>query len=331
MVATATLTAGGKKLNIKPSPAKQKCPLRVTVLAGGPGRERPVSQVSGNAVATALKAAGFAVTLADIGPDNLAALDIPADLIFPVLHGRFGEDGELQAILEERHLVYCGSGPEGCRVAMNKDLSKRRMVELGIPTPEYTVARSRNELAGARACWSLPVVVKPIDEGSSFGVTIVKDIRDLDRVLLETFDQFGPVMVEDFIDGRELTVGVLADKALPILEIRPKHAFYDYEAKYSDAGTEYTFIDDLPKNIYNDVQEMSVRAALGIGLRDFCRIDWRLDKRNRPFFLEANAIPGFTDHSLLPKAAQAAGYPMVDFCKLIVEMTLLRNNVRSAT
>lgn len=324
MVKKIAEMAGGRRLDTLQ-------PLRITVLAGGPGRERPVSQVSGKAVAAALEAAGFVVTLADISPTDLSALDIAADVIFPVLHGRFGEDGDLQAILEKRGLTYCGSGPEACRTAMNKHLSKATVVELQIPTPAYAVMASLDDLEKTRACWSIPVVVKPVEEGSSFGVTIVRKAADLPRVLRETFEQFGPVMVEDFVDGRELTVGILADKALPILEIRPKHDFYDYEAKYSDVGTEYTFVDNLPKDIYENIQEMSVRAAKGIGLRDFCRVDWRLDRLNRPFFLEVNAIPGFTDHSLLPKAAAAAGFDMTRCCKLIVEMAQARSRARSIT
>ncbi|MFA5863529.1 MAG: D-alanine--D-alanine ligase [Phycisphaerae bacterium] len=299
---------------------------RVTVLAGGPSRERPVSQVSGKAVADALKTAGFKVTLADILPDDLAALDIPGDVIFPVLHGQFGEDGRLQEILEERGLTYCGSGPQACRLAMNKHHSKLKMLELGIPTPKFDIVEKIEDIRKAKCCWSIPVVVKPVEEGSSLGITIVQRAEDLEKVIGQTLEQFGVVMIEEFIDGRELTVGIFADNALPILEIRSNRQFYDYQAKYNDPKTEYTFIKDLPKELYIEVQELSVRAAKGLGLRDFCRVDWRLDANDRPFFLEVNAIPGFTDHSLLPKAAAMAGYDMVNFCKTIVEMALQRKS-----
>ncbi len=330
MVKKVMEMAGGRRMDVlqpilpKNEP-KMNQSLRITVLAGGPSRERPVSLVSGKYVAEALKKAGFTVTMADISPNDLSALDLPADVIFPVLHGRFGEDGELQEILEKKGLAYCGSGSTACRITMDKNKSKRRMTELEIPTPAYDVALTPADVAKVRACWPIPVVVKPIEEGSSFGVTIVRRSEDLEGVIRETLEKFGPVMVEDFIDGRELTVGILADKALPIIEIRSNRGFYDYEAKYSDSGTEYTFIDDLPKVLYDQIQDLSVRAAAGLGLRDFCRIDWRLDRENRPFFLEANAIPGFTDHSLLPKAAKQAGLDMVKLCKKIVEMALIRS------
>jgi D-alanine-D-alanine ligase len=329
MVKKVMEMAGGKRLDVfqpilPKNELKMNQPLRITVLAGGPSRERPVSLVSGKYVAEALKAAGFTVTLADITPDDLSALDLPADVIFPVLHGRFGEDGELQEILEKRGLTYCGSGAAACRITMDKNKSKRRMVELEIPTPAYDVAETVADIPRVTACWPIPVVVKPIEEGSSFGVTIVKRAEGFQQVVRETLDKYGPTMVEEFIDGRELTVGILADKALPIIEIRASRGFYDYEAKYTDSGTEYTFIEDLPKVLYDQIQDMSVRSAAGLGLRDFCRIDWRLDGENRPFFLEANAIPGFTDHSLLPKAAKQAGLDMVKLCKTLVEMALRR-------
>ena len=333
MVKKIAEMAGGRRLDVfqpispKTEP-KMNQPLRITVLAGGPSRERPVSLVSGKYVAQALKAAGFTVTTADITPEDLTALDLPADIVFPVLHGRFGEDGEVQEILEKRGIPYCGSGAEACRITMDKLKSKQQMVELGIPTPAFDVARTPGDIARATACWPIPVVVKPIEEGSSFGVTIVQKAEDFERVVRETLENFGPVLVEDFIAGRELTVGILADKALPIIEIRSTRAFYDYEAKYNDTQTEYTFIEDLPKILYEEIQDLSVRAAAGLGLRDFCRVDWRLDGNNRPFFLEVNAIPGFTDHSLLPKAAKQAGMDMVNLCKTIVEMALKRKGSR---
>ena len=322
MTGTITRNAGGKNLTaITQMPDKP--PLRITVLAGGPGRERPVSLASGQSVAQALRTAGYTVTLSDISPDNLAALDLPADVIFPVLHGQFGEDGKLQEILERRGLVYCGSGPEACRLAMDKNRSKLRALELGVPTPKFDLVETPESIPAVAARWPVPVVVKPVEEGSSFGVTIVQHKDELESVIRRTLEQFGPVLVEEFIPGRELTVGILADQALPILEIRPTHIFYDYQAKYTDAGTEYVFVD-LPPDLAGRIQKLSVRIATGLGLRDFCRVDWRLNPNNEPFFLEVNAIPGFTDHSLLPKAAATAGYDMPKLCKTIIEMARVR-------
>jgi D-alanine-D-alanine ligase len=308
---------------------KMSSSLKITVLAGGPSRERPVSLVSGQAVARALELAGYQVRIADITPDNVSALDIPADVIFPVLHGVFGEDGQVQQLLEDRKLVYCGSGPQACRDAMNKNTTKVRSVELGIPTPAFHLVTSEKDIQASKACWSIPVVVKPTEEGSSFGVTIVKHADELETVIRDTLKQYGPTLVEEFIDGRELTVGVLGDKALPIIEIKPTHEFYDYEAKYNATDTAYVFVEDLPKEVYLRVQELSVKLTVGLGLRDFCRVDWRLDKDFNPYMLEVNAIPGFTDHSLLPKAADKAGVNMVELCQTIVQMALARSRAKS--
>ena len=298
--------------------------LKVPVLSGGPSRERPVSLVSGQAVARALESAGYHVTIADITPTDLSALDLPADVIFPVLHGVFGEDGQIQQILEDRKLVYCGSGPQACRDSMNKHTTKVRALEVGIPTPAFDLVTSAADIPAGRACWSTPVVVKPTEEGSSFGVTIVKNAAELDAVIRETLAQYGPTLIEEYIDGRELTVSILGEKALPIIEIRPASEFYDYEAKYNANDTAYVFVDDLPKKLCKQIQELSVTLAKAMSLRDFCRVDWRLDKDLNPYMLEVNAIPGFTDHSLLPKAADKAGMTMVDLCRTIVQMALAR-------
>ena len=299
--------------------------ISVVVLAGGPSEERQVSQASGQAIADALASAGFTVSIADITPDDLSALDNQADVFFPALHGEFGEDGQLQEIMEQRDLIFCGSPSHACALAMDKYNAKLKMLELNIPTPRFDIAASEDDIATAKACWSIPVVVKPVKQGSSLGITIVHNAEQLEETIRKTLDEYGPVMVEQFIEGRELTVGILADKALPILEIRTEREFYDYDAKYEDSSTEYIFVTDLHETLYKHIQELSLLAARGLGLRDFCRVDWRLSKQNQPWFLEANAIPGFTNHSLLPKAAEKAGYPMPDMCKMIVELAMERS------
>ncbi len=298
--------------------------ISVVVLAGGPSKERSVSQASGQSIANALESVGFNVTIADITPENLDALEMPADVFFPALHGEFGEDGQLQAIMEQSNLIFCGSPSSACELAMNKYNAKLKILELNIPTPRFDIAQSKQDIPVAKACWSMPVVVKPIKQGSSLGITIVRDAQQLENVIEKTLEEFGPVLVEQFIEGRELTVGILAGQALPILEIKTKRDFYDFNAKYEDDNTEYIFVEDLSETMYKHIQELSVTAARGLGLRDFCRIDWRLNTQNQPCFLEANAIPGFTEHSLLPKAAQKAGYSMADMCKTIIELAMER-------
>jgi D-alanine-D-alanine ligase len=298
--------------------------LDVTVLAGGPSREREVSLCSGRAVATALSQAGYNVRLADIGPDNLAVLDQPTDVFFIALHGNFGEDGELQKIMEERGLTYCGSGPTACRLAADKHETKVLFVKNGIPTPRFAVAGTVNEIRSAVGCWTLPVVVKPVSEGSSIGTTIVRESALLRETIEKCFSSFGSVLVEDFIEGKELTVGILGGKALPMIEIRPAVQFYDYQAKYDRDDTEYLFDLGMDRQTYERVQCLAERSAEVLGMREFCRVDVMLDQNGNPYFLEVNAIPGFTEHSLLPKAAHKIGLDMAGLCSHIIELTMAR-------
>jgi len=266
--------------------------------------------------------------MADITPEDLSALDRPADAFFVALHGAFGEDGGLQSIMDERGLVYCGSDAEGCRRSIDKYLSKKIFEQDGLPTAPSALAEAAGDLAGLAARWTPPVVVKPVTEGSSIGLTIVRDAGELQSVLSETFARYGPVLIEKYLCGMELTVGLLGWEALPIIEIRTDRPFYDYFAKYESNETQYLFDIDIKKDLYVRIQEMSVRAARALGLRDFGRVDWRLDEAGRPFILEVNAIPGFTDHSLLPKAARQAGVPMPELCDRIVRMAMSRRASR---
>lgn len=304
------------------------CKVKVMVLAGGPSREREVSLESGRTVKAALEDAGFEVFFSDITPDNLSALDCDVDVFFPALHGSFGEDGELQRIMEERSLCFCGSPSSACKIAMDKYLCKLEAIKLNIPTARFDVVMCRDDISSAKACWTMPVVVKPIAEGSSIGVSIVRSASVLSDVVDKTFHDYGPIIIEDYIDGREFTVGILKDFALPIIEIKPAKEFYDYEAKYIDDRTEFIFVEDLSEELYRYLQNASLDICRKIGIRDFARVDWRIDKENTPFFLEINPIPGLTDHSLFPKAARKAGYSMKEVCKLIVESALERRYQR---
>ena len=304
------------------SPVARK--LTLTVLAGGPGGEREVSLESGRSVAAALESLGHDVQLADIGPDDLGALARNVDCIFVALHGRFGEDGELQKILERRGLVYCGSGPEACALAMNKAAAKQRFQELGLPTPLYEVAR-QDTIRQAVAAWSMPVVVKPVQEGSSLDCSIQHEAAALRSTVEALCDKHGECLVEEYIPGKELTVSILGEQALTPLEIRTKREFYDYQAKYVDDNTEYDFEIDLPADLLARIGEMSLEAHRGLGCRDFSRVDWRVDAQTfQPYLLEVNVIPGLTGHSLLPKAAARAGLAMPALCQLIIEAAMKR-------
>lgn len=298
--------------------------LAITVLRGGPSREREVSLHSGEEIAVALESLGHDVHRMDIRPDDLSALDREVDVVFIALHGRFGEDGALQDILERRGIRYTGTGPEGCRLAIDKVRTKQRLIECGLPTPGYRVVAPADLPANVSA-WTLPVVVKPVSEGSSIMCMIVRDVTAFLPAVEAVTTEYGAALIEEYIPGLELTVGILGDEALPLIEIRPKSGFYDYHAKYQADDTEYRFEIDLPRDLLDEISRMSVQAHRAVGCRDFSRVDWRVDPgRGTPHILEINTIPGFTQHSLLPMAARRAGMPMSDLCRRIVEMTLER-------
>lgn len=288
-------------------------PLRVTVLCGGPSREREVSLESGQAVAEALRQRDHVVHVADINPDDLSALDAPTDVIFPALHGTFGEDGQLQAIMEQRGIPFVGAGATASALAMDKVRSKQVALEQGIQTAQYEVWHPDTHHKRTQPYQPLPVVVKPVAEGSSVAVTIVKDPGAFLPAVERTVAAHGAALVESFIKGAELTVGIVGDQELPPICIRPKRDFYDYEAKYRDDQTEYVF-DAYPPAVLAAAREQSRRLHDAIGVRHLSRVDWIVDDQQRLWFLEINTLPGFTSHSLVPKAAAKIG---IDFATLV--------------
>jgi D-alanine-D-alanine ligase len=292
------------------------------VLCGGPSAEREVSLVSGRAVTAAVRALGHAVIEADVTPDDLSALDLPADIIFPVLHGRFGEDGHLQEILEQRGLTFVGNGSEASRLGIDKDATKRKWHAAGLPTAPWAVV--------ARADWPAPdgleppFVVKPLTEGSSIGLSLCDSVESLKSVLPQAVSDFGCVMVEHRLEGPELTVGVLGRAPLPVIQVRPAAGVYDYAAKYQRSDTDYLLDPGLDPATYQTVQQLAVKAFDALGCRDLARIDLILDRSTGPQLLEINTLPGFTDHSLLPKAAAHAGIPFDRLVEMLLDMAWAR-------
>lgn len=300
----------------------------VLVLAGGPSSEREVSLLSGRAVAEALASRGHAVQQADIGPQELSALEgEPPDVVFIALHGAFGEDGRVQTILEARGLAYVGSGPEASRLAMDKSASKRLYRSAGVLTPSWRVLERwydpfRNDTLIAEL--APPCVVKPVDNGSSVDVRICRD-RDAQREACEQLlAKHGRCMIEQFAAGRELTVGVVGDDVLPVVEIKPAEGFYDYQAKYVAEDTQYLVNPDLDERTVASLQAAALRAHRALGCRDLSRTDFILDEAGQAWALETNTIPGFTSHSLLPKAAAAAGMSFADLCERLIELAIDR-------
>ncbi len=300
--------------------------LKVAVLAGGVGSEREVSIQSGECIAQGLKEAGLRVEIGDIWPDNLSVLeDESIDVFFIALHGKFGEDGRLQQILEDRALLYTGSGPAASKLAFDKIASKKAFRQVDVHTPawvDFNCDSDVQELEKELQQSGKSYVVKPIKEGSSVGVRIIRDSQEVTAVAQKTLAEFGDCMIEGFIAGREITVGILCGEALPIIEIRPKEAFYSYRAKYIDERTEFLFDTIKDAGLSARIKADALACFGVLGCKDFGRVDFVLGDDQVAYALEVNTIPGFTSHSLLPMAAAKAGLSMSDLCVRIVEAAL---------
>lgn len=301
----------------------------VTVAMGGPSTERDVSLVSGAAVADALERAGHRVTRVDLTPADVSALDRPGiDVVFLAMHGDWGESGEAQQLCEDRKLRYTGSGPQASRTAMNKVASKEVFQAAGLTTPRWAVIdrrQSRAEIGSALAPLGLPAVFKPIDGGSSVDIVIARSEQERDAGVERLLGKYGRFLAETFIKGRELTVGLLGDQALPMIEVIPAREFYDYTAKYADgSGTRYSFEHGLDASTTQRVQDQALRAFRSLGCRDMSRVDFLLDDSGTPYVLEINTIPGFTSHSLLPMAAARVGICFEELVDRLVGMAMSR-------
>lgn len=298
--------------------------LLIAVLMGGPGSERDVSLASGNAVLKALQEAGCQAVGVDVkGPDFM--LPAGTGLAFNVIHGTFGEDGQLQQILEDRGVPYTGAGVESSRVAFDKNLAKAKFVGGQVPTPASEIV----DVSGGVRLPSIPVpfVVKPPREGSSVGVTIVKDAAEA-LPAMEAAAKFGnDILVEAYVDGKELTVGVLDDVAMPIVHIAPRDGFYDMANKYpwlggGGKGSDYYCPADLDEETTRRVLAAALAGHRSLGIEIYSRVDVLLDADGNPFVLEANTIPGMTETSLLPKSAGAHGIDFTALCLKIAELSL---------
>lgn len=295
---------------------------RIALLKGGPGSERAVSLASAAGVARALRARGAEVIEVDVtGPDFTLPAGI--DIAFNIIHGTFGEDGQLQQILEDRGVPYTGEGVDGSQAAFDKIETKKRFVECGIPTAEYEIIQ-----AGGRPSFDVPFVVKAPKQGSSVGVVIVKQPEAVDAALNEVAQYDSVFLVERFVPGRELTVGVLGGQALPIIEIRPKQNFYDFRNKYpflnpqAGGGADHLCPAPLPEKQTHLVQEVALAAHGALGLETYSRVDVLLADDGHPSVLEINTIPGMTESSLLPEAAGVAGIAYGELCERIIELSI---------
>jgi D-alanine-D-alanine ligase len=292
--------------------------LRIAVLMGGVSREREISLKSGRAVAQALREAGHDVVEFDVRSRDLSGLErVGAELAFIALHGEFGEDGQVQCLLERMDLPYTGSGPSASFVGLDKIESKRRFVIAAVPSPDYFAVTAEDDLRSRLAtadAMGYPLVCKPAREGSSCGITVAHDSREFVAGICSALDHGPRVLVEKHVKGRELTVGILDGVPLPPIEIVPHREFFTYESKYVDADTEYVLQTNLPPRVHRRAQEISRRAFCALGCRQFARVDLIYGDDGNLYVLEVNTIPGMTERSLLPKAARLIGMDFVRLC-----------------
>ncbi len=285
----------------------------VAVLMGGVSAEREVSLNSGKAIAEALRATGYLVHEIDLVSRSL---DLPDDVaaVFVALHGEFGEDGEVQSLLRDRDLPFTGSGVAASRLAFDKVASKERFEAAGIPTPAYEVLEK-----GMEPTQSFPLVVKPVRQGSSVGIHRVLQAQDWPAAFEDALQYDARVLVEQYIEGRELTVGVVDGEALPVLEICAPEGNYDYRAKYTAGLTSYKVPAPIDDACAQECQARAVRAYEALGCESVARADFRMNRDGELYILEVNTIPGFTATSLLPKAARAAGIAFEALCDRIMQ------------
>ncbi|MEO0476601.1 MAG: D-alanine--D-alanine ligase [Planctomycetota bacterium] len=307
-------------------------PLKILVLRGGPDREREVSLNSGGQVAQALRDTGHTVYERDITPDDLSALSdgkqLGVQVVFPVLHGPWGEGGPLQAILEEAGFAYVGCQEAAARLCMDKWETKQALQESRLPTAEAELINKSDKRRLPAPC-----VVKALEEGSSYALKICHSDEDADAAVNELFKEHDRLMVERFVTGMELTVGIIeglpvdgeaSDEptALPPIHIVPAVEFYDYDAKYTRDDTQYKFDIDMDPACIQSVADTAKQVFETLGCRHLARIDFIVDEQFHAHILEANTMPGFTSHSLVPKAAKQMGIAFPDLCDHLARLAL---------
>jgi D-alanine-D-alanine ligase len=339
--------------------------MHITVLTGGSTPERDVALAGAAQVVAALRQREHSVTVVDTvnGPlgsaDEQSVLEAPvrrhpptvedlirlagrerleslvalpeirgADVVFLVLHGKQGEGGEIQALFDLAGITYTGSGPLGSALAMDKDIAKRLFEASGVPTPQWQMWPLR---PGESMQLKFPIVVKPSKVGSSVGLTVVHSQDDFEAAVELAGRYDNDVMLEQFIDGPEFTVGVLEKQALTVGEIIPQHATFDYECKYTPGMTKEVFPADIPDELSAELRRLALQAHCTLKLRDFSRIDFKVNPGDGPSCLEANTLPGLTGTSLLPQSAAASGIPFDDLCERICQTAFHRASEQTSS
>jgi D-alanine-D-alanine ligase len=300
----------------------------IGVLMGGYSSEREISLRSGQAVFDSLINAGHQATLIDIRnqeKDKIAAQIKAAqiDVAFIALHGRLGEDGVIQSILEEMDIPFTGSGMQASQKAFNKTVTQAILKSQDLPVPEFICITDGKMMDFRKAFLvlkKLPFVVKAACEGSSLGITIVRHPAQWEGAIKDAL-KYGPyVVIEKFVKGRELTAGIFDKLPLPLVEIKAKTGFFDFSAKYQKGATEYLVPAPITEELASQIQGLALGAHEALGCEGFSRVDVRVDENSNPYILEVNTIPGFTETSLFPKAAKQAGYSFIDVCEKLLDL-----------
>lgn len=299
---------------------------RVAVLAGGDSDERSISLQSGAAVQAALAARGHLALHLDPSVVDLAGVDWRQfDVAFLALHGQFGEDGQVQRILDEAGVPFTGSNAAASRLAFSKAAAKERFLQFGVPTPVHSLLHYTDDADRIRRVTEeigYPLVVKPDSQGSSLGISIVRSTVEVAAAMKLCFEFDSFAVVERAILGTEWTVGLLDDLVLPMIQIVTEREFFDWHAKYEDDDTQYLFDSKLPHDVAASIEEAARGACRALGTTGLMRVDLRLDEALRPWVLEVNTVPGFTSHSLVPKAAARMGIEFGELCERAIRSCL---------
>ncbi len=296
-------------------------------MMGGLSREREISLKTGKAILKALTEKGYTVTAMDVGEDiGEKLIRGKIECAFLALHGRFGEDGTIQGMLELMRIPYTGSDVLASALAMNKIMAKKFFLYEKIPTPRFEVFQREEIKKGLQKKISLPlpVVVKPAREGSTIGISIVRKEEELIPAFKKAVEYDQEILIEEFMKGKEITVGILEDIPLPMIEIVPKSGFYDFHSKYTKGETQYILPARISREKYLYAQEISLKAFQTLGCSGVARVDLMTDENENPFVIDVNTMPGMTETSLLPKAASYAGIPFED----LVERILLKASLK---
>lgn len=299
---------------------------RVAVLAGGDSDERTISLQSGTSVQQALTARGHFALHLDPSIVDLAGVDWSQfDVAFLALHGQFGEDGQVQHLLDKAGIPFTGSGATASRLAFSKSAAKERFLQFGVPTPTYSLLHYSDDEHRIRRVTEeigYPLVVKPDCQGSSLGITIVRSVEQLAPALKLCFQFDGFALIESAVIGTEWTVGLLDELVLPPIRIETDREFFDWHAKYEDDATRYIFDHHLPDAVIASIESTAREACRSLGTSGLMRVDLRLDETLQPWVLEINTIPGFTNHSLVPKAAARMGIEFGELCERAIHACL---------